>query len=223
MFTIRKVELIGIQKWNKYTLLLAGLIVISYGVINKAPIGYLSFDGNDIGNSYFYDYIAPFLFSLSFVIALMPYNQSGIINTLFFLSNRKSFPTIIYLSCFYTIWSSLFIFVGAYLFYIDTGSMSKVISLALSFVPNIIFLNSLILCLNMILKNSVQCIIIIASYLLLDYFMNARVFGPFSLGIHSYKTNWSGNTSFILLVSMILFYVGSRAKLWLYTERFRER
>lgn len=224
MFTIKKHNLIGIEKWNYYILLTIGIIVISYGIINKAPIGYLTFDvfdASDIGNSYFYDYIAPLFLSVTFILAIMSYNQKNIIESLFFLSNRKIFPTIVYLSVVYTGLSSLFIGVGAYSFYINVGDFTEVFSLAISFVPNILFINSLILCINAGLKNPFECIILLSVYFFLDYSTDARIFKLFSLGVHTYKTIWSENRLFLSVVSIILFYLGTRAKLWLYTEKIR--
>ena len=133
--------------------------------------------------------------------------------------NSESFNYIMFYRWFFYV--SLFslgsFITGIFYFRYTSFFDLTAILLSLRFLPNILFLSSLILFVTVITKNSYAGLFVTLSYVLFDYLSSARMFKYLSLGVHSNNFYYTIspfyyfiNRLIIILLSIFLLFISCK-------------
>lgn len=165
------------------------LLFLVIGIFSPAPTDYLSSirAGYSLyGFDNLYDYTFPMIsVFIVFFAFLKDYINNRYELIIYFNASRFNYNMLFRWGYFVFI-CSLSNFITATFYYRFVSFLDLLsIVLSLRFVPNILFLTSLLLFLITLTKNCYAALFVVGSYLLLDFLSSARMFKWFSLGVHS--------------------------------------
>lgn len=196
---------------NNYKMKFIIIITILYilkGIISPAPGDYLlSLQAKYLlhGIDNLYDYTLPMIgVLLIFFVFLPDYTQKRWELISFY--NAAKFNYIMFFRwCYFVGMLSLSSFITAAYYYRHVSFLDfQSLLLALRFIPNILFLASLLLLVIVLTKNCYSALFITTIYFLADFLSSARIFKWFSLGVHSNNFYYSNSPTYYLINRLLL-------------------
>lgn len=224
MFTTKKLtykkylSIVPMEKYKYYLIIILYILCLANGIYEKAPHNFLLTDLRDVGKLRFYDYIFPFMYSLILSLLIRPFDLSGVTQNLSFLGKGKTIFPLYYLFILFTTGTLLSEFISCLFFFEKIGSPVIILINSIRFVPNIIFIGGMFLVLNAILKNTVQVITGIGTFLLVDYFFQAGIFKYFSIGLNTFVNHMNNNEIQALIYNRFLLMIIGILLIWLGTQ-----
>lgn len=208
------------RKFKLAFLLLFVIFIIS--IISPAPMNYLQSIKEEMklkSCDNLYDYIIPL--SASFItIYVFYYDYKNKIYELITFYNRNNFNYIIFYRWIaYMLIFTTGSFVNGLIYYRRVGflSISNLI-LSLRFIPNILFLCSLVLLLLTITKNVYASLFVLTSYYSIDLLSSGRIFKIVSIGASSNNFYYTISPAYflvnrfiLLLLSCIFIYISCKS------------
>lgn len=189
-----------------------------YSMLFPASSGYLGSIKAKIllkSTDSFFDYTLPLFSSIIIFYVFFEDYKGKIHEMLAFYNNSKFNKLMLYRWCFFV---SIFIIglLVCSIFYYRNISFINLTSIILSirFIPNVLFLSSLVLVVTVLTKNSFIGLFVTISYYAVDFFSSGLIFKIFSIGAHSNNFYYVHspeyyllNRGLILLLSIIFVYI----------------
>lgn len=182
-------------------------IVLLNAIFSPAPSNYLQ----SISQGYhlvscdmIYEYTLP-LISAFFMIYVFYKDYTTKIYELIAFYNRKTFNYILFFRwLIYSLTFSLGSFITGLIYYRDVSFFSITnILLSIRFIPNILFLSSLVLVVMCFFKNVYAAILVLTSYYCIDLLSSGSMFKVFSLGAHTNNFYYGISSQYYILNRLI--------------------
>ena len=177
---------------KKYKLKISCLILIILlinSLLCPIPYNYLQMISQSHmlkGFDNLYDYTIPII-SAFMIIYVFYKDYTTEIYKLFTFYNRNNINYILlYRWIFYTLIFSIGSFITGLLYYRNISFLDITnLYLSIRFIPNILFLSSLVLLIMTVFKNVYAAILILTSYVFVDFLSGGAIFKIFSIGAHA--------------------------------------
>ncbi|SFC40083.1 hypothetical protein [Clostridium uliginosum] len=186
------------------------LLLIS--IFNPAPVEYLSMISNRMVPSsvdMMYDYTIPIICCSIVVYAFYDDYKDNTHELITFLNYNK-FNYIVFIR--WLIYVSIFIvgsFITALIYYRAISFLDlKNVVLSLRFIPNLIFLTSLILLITTSTKNIYAAMFLTLSYIMCDYLSSSHLFKIFSLGANTNNFYYKISPIYYMVNRILLLIIG---------------
>lgn len=197
-----------LTKLSCIVLFLSLLISIFY----PAPVGYLSMIAGRmalLGIDRMFDYTIPIICCSIVIYAFYDDYKDNTHELIAFL-NYNRFNYIVFIR--WLIYVSIFVvgsFITALMYYRTASFLDfKNVILSLRFIPNLIFLTSLILLITTSTKNVYAAMFLTLSYVMCDYLSSSHLFGIFSLGANSSNFYYRISPTYYMVNRILLLIIG---------------
>lgn len=186
-------------------------IVLINAIFSPAPSNYLQ----SISQGYcliiidmMYDYTFP-LIAAFFMVYVFYKDYTSKMYELIAFYNRKAFNYILLFRwLIYSLTFSLGSFITGLIYYRNVSFFSITnIRLSVRFIPNILFLSSLVLVVMCFFKNVYSAILVLISYYCIDLLSSGSMFKIFSLGAHTNNFYYSISSKYYIVNRLILIFL----------------
>ena len=180
-------------------------------IFSPVPAGYLSTisRGSALGVDRLYDYTIPIICCSIVVLAFYnDYKDNTHELIAFFNYNKFNYIVVIR----WLIYVGIFVsgsFITGLLYYRSVSFLDfKNVILSLRFIPNLIFLSSLILLITTSTKDIYAAIFLTLSYFMCDYLSSSHLFKIFSLGANTNNFYYRISPTYYIMNILIILFIG---------------
>ncbi|KOC31253.1 hypothetical protein ADU81_14050 [Clostridium botulinum] len=182
-------KIFDVKKYKLKISCLILLILLINAMLSKVPYNYLQMIARSHkldGFDNLYDYTIPIISSFMIIYVFYKDYTTEIYKLLTFYNRNTINYILLFRWLFYVLIFSIGSFVTGLIYYSNV-SFLDITSLYLSirFIPNILFLSSLVLLIMTVFKNVYAAILLLTSYSCVDYLSGGSIFKIFSIGAHA--------------------------------------
>lgn len=210
-----------VKKRKLYLTLFILLMVLLKSIFQPAPATYLQsvsigYKLKSVDN--LYDYFIPLSSAFIIIYAFFEDYNSNAYEMITFL-NRKNFNyTMLYRWSMYISIFCLGSFVSGLIYYRSLSFLDiNNVLLSIRFIPNILFLSSMVLLVTTLFKNIYAAILALTSYYCIDFLSSANIFKVLALGVHSNNfyyvispEYYFGNRLLLTILSFIFLFISCK-------------
>lgn len=197
------------EKKVKFTCLIL-LLMFIISLISPAPSSYL----NSIAIGYklkscdnLYDYIIPLISAFTIIYVFYQDYSIGMYELITFYNRNKFNYIVLYRWLIYSLAFSFGSFVTGLIYYRNISFLDiKNLLLSARFIPNILFLCSLVLLIMTVFKNVYAAILILTSYYSIDLLSSGSMFKIFSIGANTNNFYYTISPEYYILNRLILIF-----------------